>query len=318
MRRLGALLPVALLLVLLSSCGGSKRIEVSARFADVGSLTTQAPVMMNDVRVGNVKGIRLSGNEALVTMSLDPTASVPRNVTARIRRTSLLGEQIVDLVAPPGTPANEPALAQGQVIRETSIRPDLENLVQSGNAVLAPITASEVATLVNEGATAFGGKGEEVRTLLGNMGQIVHAYAARADQIRSVIGSLNQLNTSLASHAGAQGRAVANTQRALDVLRAESGRLQSAIHSLARLSVGARSILSAHAAEMSRFFAQMRTILGVLQQNENSIVTFLRDAPLHNRNTQLVEYLEFNQVVQDFVICGFNNDNADPARRCNH
>jgi hypothetical protein len=40
-------------------------------------------------------------------------------------------------------------------------------------------------------------------------------------------------------------------------------------------------------------------------------------APGHNYNTQAVEYSEFNQVVQQFVICGLNDDPSNPARTCN-
>ena len=67
---------------------------------------------------------------------------------------------------------------------------------------------------------------------------------------------------------------------------------------------------------MARFFAQARTILGVLQREQADINGLLHYAQLHNRNTQLVEYQEFNQVVQDFVICGLNDDPSDRARRC--
>ena len=67
---------------------------------------------------------------------------------------------------------------------------------------------------------------------------------------------------------------------------------------------------------MSRFFAQMRVILGVLRSEQSSIAGALRWAPYHNRNTQMVEYMQFNQVLQDFIVCGMNDDPNDPARKC--
>jgi phospholipid/cholesterol/gamma-HCH transport system substrate-binding protein len=300
----------------LTACSGPHRIQVTARFADVGSLTTRAPVMMDDVTIGEVTRIGLAGHEALVTMAIDPTAQVPTDVTARIRRTSLLGEQVVDLVVSAGLPADAPLLADGATIANTEMRADLEDLVSSANAVLAPLAASEVATLVDEGATGFGGRGDDLRGLLDGLGQIVHAYAGRTDEIRSVIDSLNRLNGTLAANASAQGLAVKNGAQALNVLSEESGRLQAAIHALARLAVGARGILDAHSDEMNRFFEQTRVILGVLSSEQSDIERLLRYAPLHDRNTQLVEYQQMNQVLQDFVICGLNNDQSDPARRC--
>jgi phospholipid/cholesterol/gamma-HCH transport system substrate-binding protein len=300
----------------LTACSGSNDISVTARFDDIGDLATGAPVMMSDIQVGKVTGIGLKGYQAEVTMAIQSSAGVPKDVTARVRRTSLLGERVIDLVPEAGTPLNAAVLADGDVISRTLTRPDLEDLVREGTQVLEPITASEVATLVNEGAKGFGGKGQDLRTLLDNFHGIVHAYAGETGTIASLIDSMNQLNTTVASDAQAQALSVQNTQRALDMLNEEGAQLEGAIKSLARLAGGARGILDAHVDEMSRFFSQMRVILGVLQDQENDISGFLHYAPFHNRNTQMVEYLQFDQVLQQFVICGANDDPSDPSRTC--
>jgi phospholipid/cholesterol/gamma-HCH transport system substrate-binding protein len=317
-RRLVALVAVAAVAASLglSACGGSKGLTVKARFDDVADLAPDAPVMMADVRIGKVDDIQLDRDQALVTMTVDPSAHVPQDVTARVRRTSLLGERIVDFVVPDGLPADAPLLGNDATITRTEVRPDLEDLVKSGSAALAPVAASEVATLVDEGAKGFGQSGQNIRTLLGNLPDIVHAYAARTGDIEAVISSMNQLNTSLASHARAQGLSVVNTAKALGSLRSQMPALREAVKALDRLSVAGSSVMRAHADEMNHFFRQMRTILGVLQAQQGDITNLLKYAPLHDRNTQLVEYQQFNQVLQDFVICGLNDDPSDPARRC--
>jgi len=318
MKRAFSLLVVAVVAGSLAACGGSSGEQVQARFTDVGDLAPQAPVMMADVKIGTVDGITLDYRRdlALVTMTIDPTARVPSDVVARVRRTSLLGERIVDLVVPNSTPAGAPLLRDGATIRRTQVRPDLEDLVRQGTNVLAPIAASDVATMVNEGGTGFGGHGQDLRALLGNFKNIVHAYAGRTNEIQSLIQSMNRLNGTLAPHMAAQAKSLVNSERALRMLRAESGRLALAIRALNRLSVGGKHILDAHSDQMQRFFAQMRTILGVLRSQQGSITGFLRWAPFHNRNTQMVEFEQFNQVLQQFVVCGLNDDPRDPARRC--
>src|SRR5439155_15396369 len=127
---------------------------------------------------------------------------------------------------------------------------------------------------------------------------------------------LDQFNSTLASHAQAQAASIANSAKALGVLRAESDRLVSAVKALVRLAVGSRAILDRHAAQMGRFFAQMHVILGVLRSEQASIAGALKWAPYHDRNTQMVEYQQFNQVLQDFIVCGMNDDPKDPARKC--
>jgi phospholipid/cholesterol/gamma-HCH transport system substrate-binding protein len=316
-RNVPRLIVTALLcLAALTACGHGGGLSVRARFTDVGDLAPGAPVMMDDVKVGKVTGIHLDGYRALVTMSLDPSAQVPRAVTARIRRTSLLGERIVDLLVPADLAVGAPALRDGDTIGQTQVRPDLEDLVQEGTDVLAPIAATDVATLVDEGYKGFAGNGGQLRSLLDDFQTIVHGYAGHAGDIESVISSLNQLNTTMAVKASAHALALGNSKKALDVLREESGRLKDAVHALARLSAGSRAILDEHSDEMARFFAQMKTILGELNQQQAAIDGLLAFAPLHNRNTQLVEYQEMNQVLQQFIICGFNDDPTDPARNC--
>jgi phospholipid/cholesterol/gamma-HCH transport system substrate-binding protein len=297
------------------ACAPSEeRISLSAGFEDVGDLAPSAPVMMADVTIGKVTDIRLVGEEAVVTMEVERSARVPQGVEARIRRTSLLGERIVDLHLPKDLSA--PPLQDGAVLEDTDTRPDLEDLVREGSDVLAPIAASEIATLVDEGAEGFGGRGEEIRAILGNFSRIVEGYSGRTDQIRSVILSMERFNSTLASRAGAHALATANTARSVDVLKEETGRLERAIKSLNRLSVAGEDLLRDHSDEMGRFFNQMRVILGVLRQEQDSLIEILRWAPGHNRNLQTTEYGDFVQVYQDLIVCGLNDDPQDPARRC--
>ena len=316
-RAVGAFVVVAVLALLaLAGCSSSHPLTLNARFADVTDLTKGAPVMMADVTVGKVTGIKLDGYSALVTMAIDRRVQVPDGSIARVRRTSLLGERIIDLTVPDNVPPNAPSMRDGATIRQTEVRPDLEEVVKQGTAVLGPITESEVATLVNEGYKGFGGRGAELRALLDNFSTIVTAYAGETDTIRSLIGAMNNLNTTIALKASAHGAAVLHSEQALSMLRDESGRLQKAIRALSRLSVGGSRIMDQHAEQMARFFSQMQTIMGVLRQQQAAIEGFLHWAPFHNRNTQLVEFWEFNQVFQDFVICGFIEDKSDPARTC--
>ena len=315
MRRLGVLLVTAVVVGV--ACSGDREVlTVHARFDDVADLAPRAPVTFADVRVGAVKDIRLSDDRALVTMKLDTAARVPAGVVARVRRTSALGERIIDLVAPEDLPPGAPTLADGDTIARTEVRADLENVVVEGSEIFGAIGASQIATIVDEGARGFGGRGEQFGELLTNLESITGAYRAETGDIRALVESIDEFSRTMAAESGAHSRAVANTARALEMLDDESVRLRKAIGSLARLATGSRSILDAHADEIDRFFAQANTIVATLAEDQDAIRELLKFAPGHNRNTQLVEYAEFNQILQDFVICGLNDNPDDPGRRC--
>ena len=315
MRRLSVIL-AGLLIVAATACSGAETIEVTAAFDDVGDMATGAPVTMSDIRVGKVSAIRLEGTEAIATLELDPEANIPADVIARVRRTSVLGERIVDLVVPEGSGTSGELLADGSDITETEVRSDLEDRVDEGSEVLGAVAASDLAVMIDQGGRGFGGRGEELRSILNSYGEIVGAYAERGEMLKNLISNLDQFNATVASEAESHRQAIRNTARSIEMLSEESDELERAIVSLNRLAVGGKDILDEHLDEMQNFFGQTRTILGTLEGQQKDIELLLKWAPEHNNNTQLVEYFEFNQIVQDFVICGLNDNPNDPARRC--
>ncbi|MGI8773912.1 MAG: MlaD family protein [Actinomycetota bacterium] len=315
MKRLKLGLAALLVASLVAGCGGDA-IRATANFDDVGDLAEDAPVTMADIQVGKVSDIRLAGNEARVTVELDPGARVPQDITIRVRRTSVLGERILDIVVPEDLPESAPLLADGAHITRTEVRSDLENLVAEGVDVFGAIGASELAIMINEGGRGFGGRGQELRNLLSNYRDIVTVYAGRSKGIVKLIRSLRGFNETLAAKADDHALSVQNAARSISMLEEESVRLESAIISLNRLAKGAYSLMNEHLGRMKRFYSQARVILGVLAHEQGALRNVLRWAPGHNYNTQAVEYTEFNQVIQDFVFCGLNDDPKDPARNC--
>lgn len=304
-------------LIALTACSSdSEAIRATAEFTDVGDLAKDAPVMMADIQVGKVTDVGLQGNMALVSFEVDPAAEVPEDITVRVRRTSVLGERILDIVLPEDLPADAPLLADGAHIDETEVRSDLEDLVAEGSEVLGAVTAADLAVMIQEGARGFGGQGARLRALLRNYEDIIHAYDEDSDDIVSLIDSMRSFNSKIAARASAHSKALENSARSIRVLREESDDLEEAVIALNRLAVGGKAILSEHSDEMSRFFRQMRIILTVLNGETENIETLLRYASGHNENTQRVEYAEFNQVVQEFIICGLNDDPDSVARRC--
>jgi phospholipid/cholesterol/gamma-HCH transport system substrate-binding protein len=316
MRKLAVLLSCLVAATLLSGCG-KDLIEVSANFPDVGDLAVGAPVTMADIQVGEVVDVQLAGTEAVVTIGLEKSARVPEGVTVRVRRTSVLGERILDIVLPEDLSDSTPLLADGDHIDDTVVRSDLEDLVSEGSDLFGAISAGQLAIMIDEGGKGFGGKGIEIRNLLQNYGDIIARYEEESDTLVSLIHNLREFNDQLAPNADAHARSVVNSARSLRVLSEESGRLEDAIISLNRLAKGGKGILEAHSDEMSAYFRQLSVILGVLNDQDRDLAQFLKWAPGHNYNTQAVEYSEFNQVVQQFVICGLNDDPSNPARTCN-
>ena len=100
---------------------------VHAKFANIGGLKVRGPVKSAGVVVGRVAGIRFDNEsyEAIVSMTVDLSYQFPRDTTAKILTSGILGEQYVGLEAG----GDGVMLKQGDRIRLTQSAVVLENLI---------------------------------------------------------------------------------------------------------------------------------------------------------------------------------------------
>jgi phospholipid/cholesterol/gamma-HCH transport system substrate-binding protein len=75
--------------------------DVEARFENIGGLKAKAPVKSAGVLVGRVKDIRFDNNkyQAVVTLSLDKRYAFPKDTSASILTSGLLGEVYIGMDA---------------------------------------------------------------------------------------------------------------------------------------------------------------------------------------------------------------------------
>jgi phospholipid/cholesterol/gamma-HCH transport system substrate-binding protein len=123
----GALLFLALKVGNLASFSGNETYNVHARFVNIGGLKIRAPIKSAGVVVGRIADIRFDNEsyEALVSMNLDYHYQFPRDTTAKILTSGILGEQYVGLEAG----GDGVMLKHGDRIRLTQSAVVLENLI---------------------------------------------------------------------------------------------------------------------------------------------------------------------------------------------
>lgn len=123
----GALLFLALKVANLSTFSASQSYEISAKFDNIGGLKRSAPVKSAGVVVGRVTDISFDGQtfEAVVRMALDSRFPFPKDSSAKILTSGLLGEQYIGLSAG-GDSVN---LKTGDTLKITQSAVVLENLI---------------------------------------------------------------------------------------------------------------------------------------------------------------------------------------------
>lgn len=124
---LGALLFLALKVGNMSGFDSGNTYTVKAKFENIGGLKPRAPIKSAGVVVGRVSDIAFDNQsyEAVVSMNLDKRYTFPRDTSAAIMTSGLLGEQYIALEAG----GEEKMLADGDSMKLTQGAVVLENLI---------------------------------------------------------------------------------------------------------------------------------------------------------------------------------------------
>lgn len=106
---------------------GGDRLELTARFANVGELRVGAPVKIGGVAVGAVAAVDLDPvtYDAVATLAIDRRFEIPADTNAKVLTAGLLGERYIGL-SPGGDPE---LLADGDEITFTQGAVVLEDLI---------------------------------------------------------------------------------------------------------------------------------------------------------------------------------------------
>ncbi|MBX3651631.1 MAG: outer membrane lipid asymmetry maintenance protein MlaD [Burkholderiales bacterium] len=111
----------------MSSMGGGETYAITANFDNIGGLKPRAPVKSAGVVVGRVTAISFNNERftAKVTMAVEKTYQFPKDTTASILTSGLLGEQYIGLEGG----GDDQMLKAGDNIRLTQSAVVLEKLI---------------------------------------------------------------------------------------------------------------------------------------------------------------------------------------------
>ncbi|GAB2828060.1 MCE family protein [Actinocorallia aurea] len=212
--------------------GGS--YVLSAVFDDVQSLVVGHSVQISDVRAGTVTGIRLDGYRARVTMALK--MRVPSGTSATIAKTSLLGENYVQLDLPKGRSLDAgPFLADHAMITQTAVAPDLEGITQNVGPLLAALSGQDVSTIVDTSVTAIGGQGKRLNRLIEQISEVSDSYAAASKDLGRALDALAELGRTMRSGSAEIAALPENVALATERLQGDREELKEGVQELLKL-----------------------------------------------------------------------------------
>ncbi|MCV7279666.1 MCE family protein [Mycolicibacterium flavescens] len=216
---------------------GSDSAVYHLEIANVGTLESNSPVMIDDVIVGSVGAMTLHGWHIDLEVSVEPAVAVPANAVATVGQTSLLGSMHVALDPPPGE-APRGRLQPGATIglNGTSTYPSTERTLASLAAVVNGGGLGQIGDIIANFNTALSGRQGDVRDLITRLDTFVATLYRQRDNIIATIEELNKFAQRLGDEEQVLTRALDKIPPALDVLVRERPRFTTALQRLGEFS----------------------------------------------------------------------------------
>jgi phospholipid/cholesterol/gamma-HCH transport system substrate-binding protein len=194
--------------LMLSSCGwrgisnvelpggpgnGAGSYTVYVQMPDTLAINGNSKVMVADVFVGTIRDIQLKNWVATLTLGLNKNVKLPKNATAKIGQTSLLGSQHIELAAP--SDPSPQMLKNGDTIplKNSSAYPSTEQTLASLAMVVRGGGLPNLEVLQNEINNILTGRGPQIRAFLGKLDTFTRQLNEQRDDITHAIDSTNRL-----------------------------------------------------------------------------------------------------------------------------
>lgn len=168
-------------------------VPVSLETDRVGNqLRVGSDVKLRGMIVGEVRGIRPTGDRAVLDLALDPDSVelIPANVSARLLPKTLFGERYVALLVP--ADPSPTALRGGSVIAQdrTSSAIELEKVLDHLMPVLQAVEPAKLATTLNAMSTALDGRGEQFGRTIADLNAYLEKLLPSMPHLKADIAAL--------------------------------------------------------------------------------------------------------------------------------
>ncbi|GBE67637.1 virulence factor Mce [Mycobacterium sp. MFM001] len=233
--------------------------------ANVATLESNSPVMIDDVIVGSVGPMTVKGWHADVEISVKRDVVIPANAVASVGQTSLLGSMHLELNPPLGQPGVG-RLQPGATIplNRASTYPSTEQTLSSLSVVVNGGGLGQFGEIVHNFSAALSGRAGAVRDLLTRLDKFVGTLDQQRDNIVSSIQALNQLASTFAAQHDVLTEALRKVPPALEVLINERPRLTEALDKLRVFSDTATKLVNDSQADLVKNLKNLEPTLRAL------------------------------------------------------
>jgi phospholipid/cholesterol/gamma-HCH transport system substrate-binding protein len=258
---------------------GRGSYTVYVQMPDTLGLTPNSKVLIADVYVGQVREIKLRNWVATLTVELQNGVQLPRNATAKIGQTSLLGTQHLEL-APPAADPSPQLLGNGDTValQNSSAFPTTEQtlasiatLLHSGGVANLEVISNEVYSIVN-------GRADQIRALLDKLDTFTAKLEEQIGDVTHAIDSADRFLAIAAAHNDTLNGALTELPPLVKYLTDSRGRVIDAVESLGRFSDATQKTADSSNTNLNRNLVSLQRPLAQLVRAAPYVVPALKVA----------------------------------------
>jgi virulence factor Mce-like protein len=287
---------------------GSSAAVYHVELANIGTLESNSPVMIDDVVVGSVGKMTLDGWHVNLEVSVEPDVVVPANAVATVGQTSLLGSMHVALNPPVGQAPSGRLLPGATIgLDKSSSFPSTEQTLSSLAAVVNGGGLGQIGDIVHNFNLALSGRQDAVRDLIGRLDTFVGTLNQQRDDIVATIDELNRFSQRLGSQQRILTRALNKIPPALDVLLKERPRITTALVELGKFSGTVSGLVNDTHADLVKNLQNLEPTLKALADVGPEIDTALAWLPTFPLTQNLIDRGVRGDYVNLFVTVDLTN-----------
>ncbi|MEO7069028.1 MAG: MCE family protein [Nostocoides sp.] len=261
---------------------GGQVFRVTAEFADVLDLVPQASVKINEVSVGSVEKITLTGWTAKVTIRLPDGTALPHNATAELKQTSLLGEKYIELSPPTGiAPVGRLRDGDDIPLSRTNRNPEVEEVLSAMSLLLNGGGVAQLKVIETELNAATHGNEKSIKDLISQLDTFVGGLDKQKAEIVRAIDNLDKLAAKLAAQKDTIAASLQQFPKGLTILADQRKQLTGMLQALSRLGavgtkviIGSRTDLEANLKDLGPILTNLSKAGDALPQSLQLLLTY--------------------------------------------
>lgn len=285
---------------------GADAVTYHVQIANIGTLESNSPVMVNDVVVGSIRRMKVENWRADVEISVRPDVVIPGNAVAAVGQTSLLGSMHLALNPPLGEPPTG-RLDPGATIAlsKSSTYPSTEQTLSSLSVVVNGGGLTRIGDIVHNFNAALDGRQVQIRDLLSRMNTVVTLLDSQHDNIIATISSLNRMAATFAGQRDVLTAALNRIPAALDVLNKQRPRLVTALDKLGDFSATANQLINDSQADIVRNLENLEPTVRALADIGPDLTTAISYLPTYPYTQEFIDRGIRGDYMNQFIVFDF-------------